>query len=109
MKSLIAIPSGLQPAAGLGMQSGTLMRCWLLSLSLFMAVASWSRAGSPGAEASSGLPASAHPPTFWLIPHTHWEGAVFKTREEYLQMGLPNLLTAVRLLQEQPNYRFALD
>jgi alpha-mannosidase len=20
--------------------------------------------------------------TFWVIPHTHWEGAVFKTREE---------------------------
>ena len=25
--------------------------------------------------------------TFWVIPHTHWEGAVFKTREEYLQMA----------------------
>ena len=48
-------------------------------------------------------------PTFWLIPHTHWEGAVFKTREEYLEMGLPHILTAVRLLKEHPNYRFALD
>jgi len=48
-------------------------------------------------------------PTFWLIPHTHWEGAVFKTREEYLEMGLPHLLTAVRLLKEHPNYRFTLD
>jgi alpha-mannosidase len=47
--------------------------------------------------------------TFWLIPHTHWEGAVFKTREQYLEMGLPNILTAVRLLKEHPNYRFALD
>jgi len=47
--------------------------------------------------------------TFWLIPHTHWEGAVFKTREEYLEMGLPNILTAVRLLKEHPNYRFTLD
>src|ERR1041385_4418433 len=48
-------------------------------------------------------------PTFWLIPHTHWEGAVFKTRGAYLQRGLPNILTAVRLLAEHPNYRFALD
>src|SRR3954466_12856567 len=48
-------------------------------------------------------------PTFWIIPHTHWEGAVFKTREEYLEMGLPNILTAVRLLKEHPNYRFTLD
>ena len=21
-------------------------------------------------------------PTFFIIPHTHWEGAVFKTRED---------------------------
>jgi alpha-mannosidase len=47
--------------------------------------------------------------TFWLIPHTHWEGAVFKTREAYLAMGLPNILTALRLLREHPNYRFVLD
>ncbi len=47
--------------------------------------------------------------TFWLIPHTHWEGAVFKTREEYLQIGLPNILTALRLLKAYPNYRFTLD
>ncbi len=46
---------------------------------------------------------------FWVIPHTHWEGAVFKTREEYLQEGLPHILTALRLLKEHPDYRFALD
>src|SRR5881396_1936047 len=60
-----------------------------------------------------GAPASAvgssNRPTFWLIPHTHWEGAVFKTREEYLEMGLPNILTAIRLLKEHPDYRFVLD
>jgi alpha-mannosidase len=60
--------------------------------------------GSFGADAP---PPAA--PTFWLIPHTHWEGAVFKTREEYLEMGLPHILTAVRLLKEHPNYHFALD
>ncbi len=62
-------------------------------------------------------PASADEPpaaakakgTFWVIPHTHWEGAVFKTREEYLEMGLPNILKAMRLLREQPGYRYTLD
>jgi alpha-mannosidase len=47
--------------------------------------------------------------TFWVIPHTHWEGAVFKTREEYLDMGLANILKAMRLLREQPGFRFTLD
>ena len=47
--------------------------------------------------------------TFCFIPHTHWEGAVFKTREEYLERGLPNILRALRLLRAYPEYRFALD
>src|SRR5438270_8965017 len=47
--------------------------------------------------------------TFWVIPHTHWEGAVFKTREEYLDMGLANILKAMRLLREQPGFKFTLD
>jgi len=47
--------------------------------------------------------------TFFIIPHTHWEGAVFKTREEYLDMGLPNILKALQLLKIQPSYRFVLD
>src|SRR6185369_11558666 len=48
-------------------------------------------------------------PTLYYIPHTHWEGAVFKTREEYLDMGLPNILKALRLLKQYPDYKFALD
>jgi len=48
-------------------------------------------------------------PTLWIIPHTHWEGAVFKTREEYLEIGLPHILTALSLLRKYPNYRFVLD
>ena len=44
-----------------------------------------------------------------MIPHTHWEGAVFKTREEYLEVGLTNILKALMLLQKHPEYRFALD
>ncbi len=47
--------------------------------------------------------------TFLFIAHTHWEGAVFKTREEYLEMGLPNILRALQLLKKYPDYRFVLD
>jgi alpha-mannosidase len=47
--------------------------------------------------------------TFFCIPHTHWEGAVFKTREEYLEMGLPHILRALHLLKAHPQYRFTLD
>jgi alpha-mannosidase len=47
--------------------------------------------------------------TFFLIPHTHWEGAVFKTREEYLKLGLPNILVALDLLKKYDRYRFVLD
>jgi alpha-mannosidase len=56
-------------------------------------------------------PATAAPPedTLWVIPHTHWEGAVFKTREEYLQIGLPHILHALQLLKEHPTYTFVLD
>ena len=47
--------------------------------------------------------------TYFVIPHTHWEGAVFKTREQYLEMGLPHILMALRLLKLYPDYRFTLD
>ena len=47
--------------------------------------------------------------TFYLIPHTHWEGAVFQTREAYLDVGLPNILRALALLKAFPEYRFTLD
>src|SRR2546425_716332 len=48
-------------------------------------------------------------PVLYYIPHTHWEGAVFKTREGYLEMGLPNILKALRLLKTYGDYKFALD
>ncbi|HZT32298.1 MAG TPA: glycoside hydrolase family 38 C-terminal domain-containing protein [Bryobacteraceae bacterium] len=47
--------------------------------------------------------------TLWVVPQTHWEGAVFKTREEYLEVGLTNILKAMMLLRKHPEYRFALD
>ena len=62
-----------------------------------------------GAEPPGHAPAVAGKDTFFFIPHTHWEGAVFKTREEYLVMGLPNILRALRLLKTCPDYRFVLD
>ncbi len=74
-----------------------------------LAVALAAAGGALGAEIANAPPGTEAKPTFWLVPHTHWEGAVFKTREEYLEMGLPHILTAVRLLKEHPNYRFALD
>ena len=48
-------------------------------------------------------------PTLYYIPHTHWEGAVFETREEYLDDGLMHLLEALRLMERYPEYTFALD
>lgn len=53
--------------------------------------------------------ATAPKDTLWLIPHTHWEGAVFKTREEYLEIGLPHIVRALTLLKAHPEYRFVLD
>lgn len=63
-------------------------------------------AASRGAERTAAEPAED---TLWVIPHTHWEGAVFKTREEYLEVGLPNILHALQLLQRHPTYTFVLD
>ena len=83
------------------------MRCHFFPIIAAAAVVSCAGSTRAGTPASAG--SSTNRPTFWLIPHTHWEGAVFKTREEYLQMGLPNILTAIRLLKENPDYRFVLD
>ena len=47
--------------------------------------------------------------TLWLVVHTHWEGAVFKTRDEYLEDGFRIILNGLNLLQQHPDYRFVLD
>ena len=47
--------------------------------------------------------------TLYLVPHTHWEGAVFITREDYLQSGLVNIARALKMLKTHPDYKFALD
>jgi alpha-mannosidase len=58
---------------------------------------------------AADTPDSPRRDTMWVIPHTHWEGAVFKTREEYLQMGLQNIEHAMQLLKKYPDYTFVLD
>jgi alpha-mannosidase len=59
----------------------------------------------------SSVPSTKAEPqdTVYVVPHTHWEGAVFKTREEYLEIGLPHILKALYLLKKYPEYRFVLD
>jgi alpha-mannosidase len=74
----------------------------LLQLALFVTLALWLFA--PEIKA-----AAATQELVFVIPHTHWEGAVFKTREEYLEVGLPHILKALYLLKKYPNYRFVLD
>ena len=61
------------------------------------------------APPGAGKEATSPRDVLWIIPHTHWEGAVFKTREEYLEMGLGNISAALHLLGEHPEYRFVLD
>ena len=65
--------------------------------------------GSFGAQPSGLPPESGKKQTLYYIPHTHWEGAVFKTREDYLTMGMPRVLQVLRLMKEFPEYTFTLD
>ena len=65
--------------------------------------------GADTAKPASSVASDQTKGTFWIIPHTHWEGAVFKTREEYLESDLPNILKALSLLKTYPDYRFVLD
>lgn len=60
-------------------------------------------------NASAQTTSPTNKQTLYYIPHTHWEGAVFKTREEYLQMGLVNIMKAIHLLKKYPNFKFTLD
>ena len=82
------------------------MKLWCRSVafSLFC----WFLLGGP-AEGQAPSVADANKSTLWYVPHTHWEGAVFKTREEYLEMGLPIILRALNTLKRQPGYKFTLD
>jgi len=87
---------------------GLLPRVFRLALA---SAALWCCRSAISAEPAPPAPTApaAAKDTFFFIPHTHWEGAVFKTREEYLDVGLPNVLRALGLLKAHPNYRFVLD
>jgi hypothetical protein len=45
----------------------------------------------------------------WAIPRTQCQGAFLETREEYLEIGLLQILKALKLLQAHPEYRLVLD
>ena len=75
----------------------------------FLAVAFLAATPALVAESSQPPADDYRKPVFWMIPHTHWEGAVFITREEYLETALSDILTVLRLLKEYPDYRFTLD
>jgi alpha-mannosidase len=81
-------------------------RCLVLSVATAMV---WCCGGATFAFGEPAGPSAAAKDVLFVIPHTHWEGAVFQTREGYLEMGLPNILRALRLLKAHPNFRFVLD
>ncbi len=82
----------------------------LVGACLGLIIQSRGTCAGPAEETSQGSEQPAgKTQTLWVIPHTHWEGAVFKTREEYLTLGLPNILRALHLLLAHPEYRFVLD
>jgi len=101
-----SLPRGTIPAVPV---KGKALLPWASVPLIFVLLAHLSPWCAEGAEPPPPMADGSKKETFWIIPHTHWEGAVFKTREEYLEMGLPNILTALRLLKEHPNYRFTLD
>lgn len=45
----------------------------------------------------------------FIVPHTHYDAVVFKTRVEYLEIGLPIILQALQCLKDDSRYRFVLD
>jgi alpha-mannosidase len=45
----------------------------------------------------------------WILPHTHYDAEVFLIERETLEIGYTNLIGALKLLREEPSFRFALD
>lgn len=46
----------------------------------------------------------------YVVPHSHYDAAVFMTREETLEkVGYNNILDVLNLLKKDENYKFALD
>lgn len=45
----------------------------------------------------------------FIVPHSHYDAEVFKTREEYLEWGYSIIIETLRMLKKYPDYRFVLD
>jgi alpha-mannosidase len=86
-----------------------LLLCVVLGAPAFRVAAAFQLAQANGTAPATQGQAQTNRPILWLIPHTHWEGAVFETREDYLEHDLPNIQQALRLLRTVPDYRFVLD
>jgi alpha-mannosidase len=87
-----------------------LVLCALLSVPAFQAATAFQQSQAGVTSDNPSIDSSANTrPTLFIIPHTHWEGAVFETREEYLEEGLPHIAQALDLLRTLPDYRFVLD
>ena len=91
------------------MRCGLLVLCALLVAGGIQDCAAFQAPSADTPQASQTSRPQPKRPTLWVIPHTHWEGAVFNTREEYLEQDLPNILQALRLLRAFPDFRFVLD
>ena len=91
------------------MRFRALLLCVLLAAPVFSVSAACQSSQPAGAAGTTQSQPQVNRPTFWVIPHTHWEGAVFETREEYLEDGLPHIQQALNLLRAFPDYRFVLD
>jgi len=87
----------------------TAFKSWPLFPFVVAACALWLRFNSHSAESLKPSSGAGKKDTLYYIPHTHWEGAVFKTREDYLTMGMPRVLQVLRLLKQFPEYTFTLD
>ena len=59
-----------------------LLLCVLLAAPVFSVSAAFQSSQPAGAEATTQSQPQVNRPALWVIPHTHWEGAVFETREE---------------------------
>ena len=83
--------------------------CFCFSPSPALRVCAAFQSSKPAETTASSKDGKESGNHLWVIPHTHWEGAVFKTREEYLEEDLPNILQALHLMRTIPEYRFVLD
>ena len=55
----------------------------------------------PDSSLISGL---APTDTYWFIPAAHWEEADFTNRSTYLDVGVPSILPALKLLIDYTEY-----